>query len=272
MGTADSSAVRLRKIVYEMINSLIGALALAALLAWPGAAPPLSQAAGQAFAAPLPPQAMVSGVPRHAQLFNLSCESRSAADLAAYWGATIGEARIRVVLPASDNPHKGFVGDVNDAPGSIPPAGYGVYAEPVAAALRRFGVNAAADYALGLPGLQAEIAAGRPVLVWATYGMRDSPVLTWTSADGITSAIVQYEHTFIAFGYDAEGLYLIDAYDGRVEHSPYAVFDTAWRKLGQMAITVEGLLPAWEDAWLSAGPPCRARTGPGSDRATCRPR
>jgi hypothetical protein len=53
--------------------------------------------------------------------------------LAAYWGVFIGEAEFVRALPRSDNPHKGFVGDVNAAAGSLPPLGYGVYAGPIAA-------------------------------------------------------------------------------------------------------------------------------------------
>lgn len=153
----------------------------------------------------LPDEVLIRHVPRQPQTLNLSCESRSAADLAAFWDLPVGELRILAALPKSDNPHKGFVGDVNAFPGSLPPVGYGVYAEPVALVLRKFGLDAAAMYAPDLHWLRAELAAGRPVLVWATYDMKDHPVQIWRSTDGFASRVVQFEHTFTVIGYDGGG-------------------------------------------------------------------
>jgi hypothetical protein len=162
-----------------------------------------------------PPSAFVQGVVGHPQEHNLSCESRSATDLAAYWGTVFSEDDFFRRLPRSDNPYRGFLGDVDLPPGTMPPAGYGVYGGP-------------------------ELAAGRPVIVWATYDMRLPGVEAWTSSDGATSVVVQWQHTFIAVGYDEGGLYLVDAYDGAEKYFTYEAFDSAWAQLGRMAVTVEG--------------------------------
>jgi uncharacterized protein YvpB/uncharacterized protein YraI len=187
-------------------------------------------------------QTLITGVPRHPQSFNLSCESRSAVDLAAFWGVSIEEASFVAALPRSDNPHKGFVGDVNAPRGSLPAVGYGVYAEPVAATLQHLGVNAQARYQLGIEALQAELDNGRPVIIWATSGMKDHPVQDWVSADGAISRVVPHEHTFIAIGYDAQGVYLIDALDAAVKYYDYTTFDPVWRKFDQMAVVAYGPL------------------------------
>jgi uncharacterized protein YvpB len=202
----------------------------------------------------LPPSAMIEGVVGHPQQRNLSCESRSATDLAAYWGAGFTEEAFFRRLPKSDNPQRGFVGDVDMPPGSMPPVGYGVYAGPVAATLRSFGLDAGAHRAgiddvpgdeappMTLDTLKRELAAQRPVIVWATYDMQLPGTQTWVSSDGETSTVVRWQHTFIAIGYDEGGLMLVDAYDGGTKVFPYEAFIPAWDQLGRMAVTVDGHL------------------------------
>ncbi len=190
----------------------------------------------------LPTAARVGGVVGYPQERNLSCESRSAADLGAYWGAEFTEAAFLRRLPRSDNPHRGFLGDVDMPPGSLPPIGYGVYAEPIAATLRSFGLAAEAHRPFELDALKGELAAGRPVLVWATYEMQLPGVDTWVSWDGETSTIVRWQHTFIAVAYDEQGLSLIDAYDAQTRYFSYEAFLPAWDQLGRMAVTVTGPL------------------------------
>ncbi|MGD1993772.1 MAG: C39 family peptidase [Anaerolineae bacterium] len=197
----------------------------------------------------VPSAAFVDGVVGHPQERALSCESRSAVDLAAFWGASVAEGDFFDTLPRSDNPHEGFVGDVDDAPGSLPPGGYGVYARPVANAMRRYGLDARAHRWMGMERLRAELAAGRPVVVWATYDMLRPEIDSWTAGDGSVSVIVQWEHTFIAVGYDATGVYLIDAYDGRTSYYPTDQFITAWMQLNEMAVTVPGRLDGTTYRW-----------------------
>ncbi|MBE9508650.1 MAG: C39 family peptidase [Chloroflexi bacterium] len=197
----------------------------------------------------LPPSALVEGVVGHPQEHNLSCESRSAADVAAFWGVTFAEDDFFRRLPKSDNPNRGFLGDVDLPPGTMPPAGYGVYAGPVAANLRSFGLNARARREWSLDELKAELAAGRPVIIWATYEMQLPGVQTWEASDGQICLVVQWQHTFIAVGYDETGVYLIDAYDAGTKHFSYEAFVPAWDQLGQQAVTVEGpYQPSWR-AW-----------------------
>lgn len=206
-----------------------------------------------ASADPDPPaEAFVPGVIGYRQQRPLSCESRSAVDLAAFWRVSVAEGTFFDTLPRSDNPHHGFVGDVDDPPGSLPPGGYGVYATPVAAALRRYGLDAHAYRWFGLERLRQELAAGRPVVVWATYRMLQPETASWVSADGSVSVIVQWEHTFIAVGYDEQGVYLIDAYDAETHYYSNDQFVSAWMQLNEMAVTVGGPLPAplypwWEE-------------------------
>jgi uncharacterized protein YvpB len=199
----------------------------------------------------VPEAAFVPGVVGHPQTRALSCEARSAADLAAFWGVMVDEEVLFAALPRSDNPYEGFLGPVDDAPGSLPPRGYGVYAPPVANALRRHGLDAASHRWLGVRGLKRELAAGHPVIVWATYDMVRPGIGSWTAADGTVSIIVRWEHTYIAVGYDPGGVYLVDAYDGETRYHTFSQFIPAWMQLNEMAVTVAGPLPRATYPWRS---------------------
>jgi uncharacterized protein YvpB len=201
--------------------------------------------------ASLPPSAFVEGLVGHPQEHNLSCESRSAVDLAAYWGVAFAEDDFFRRLPKSDNPHRGFLGAVDLPAGSMPPVGYGVYAGPIAANLRSFGLYAQTRLGWNIDDLKAELAAGRPVIIWSTYDMKLPGVQTWVSSDGISSVVVQWQHTFVATGYDEGGIYLVDAYDGVQKYFSYEAFIPAWDQLGRMAVTVDRMpaqsgRPVWK--------------------------
>jgi uncharacterized protein YvpB len=211
-----------------------------------------------AYADDLPPSAFVEGVVGHPQEHNLSCESRSATDLAAFWGAVFSEDDFFYRLPKSDNPNLGVLGDVDLPPGSMPPVGYGVYGGPIAANLRSFGLAAQAHQGWDMDSLKAELAAGRPVIIWSTYDMKLPGGQTWVSSDGVTSVVVQWQHTFVAVGYDEVGVYLVDAYDAGTKHFSYEAFTPAWEQLGRIAVTVKQSMPlpsgrVWKTAEVDGG-------------------
>ncbi len=102
----------------------------------------------------------------YAQSYNLSCESRAAVDWAQYFGVSIGETEFLNALPESDDPNRGFVGDVNDTPGQIPPHGYGVHADPIAALLRAYGLSAESVHGMSDGDIMTEINNCQPVIAW----------------------------------------------------------------------------------------------------------
>ncbi|MEK6222879.1 MAG: C39 family peptidase, partial [Chloroflexota bacterium] len=114
----------------------------------------------------LPAAAYISGVVGHAQSYALSCESRSATDLANFWGISVTETGFFNSLPSNDDPEVGFVGDVNGQWGFTPPKPYGVHAKPIAKALRAIGLDATSRRGISFHDLKTEIAAGRPAIVW----------------------------------------------------------------------------------------------------------
>lgn len=226
------------------------ALALALTLAGCGAerTPPPAPTA-----TPMPTQASLT-VTGGKQSKSLTCESQTASDLAKFWGKNIGEMEFFNKLPRSDNPFRGFVGSPDAPPGSFPPVGYGVYAEPVAEVLRSLGLDAQAHQKRGINWLRAELAAGRPVMVWATYGFKEQPVKTYKTKDGQSVPIVQYEHSFLAVGYDAQGIWVIDPLDAARKQFSYAEFTRGWDLLGQMAVTARPMVAARSDASPASAP------------------
>lgn len=188
----------------------------------------------------VPPQAYISGIYGHAQQYSLSCESRSAADWAAYWGVYIDETEFMNRLPRSDDPNEGFVGDPNDTWGYIPPASYGVHAEPIARALRAYGLDAHAGYGLSWAEAQAEIAAGRPVIVWVIGSIWAGTPRNYETEAGETVIVANNEHTMILIGYTETQVQLVDALTGYTVTYSLDNFLTSWAVLGNMAVVGEG--------------------------------
>jgi len=188
----------------------------------------------------LPEVFFIKDISGRGQAFSLSCESRSATDLAIFWGIEFEEITFLGSLPVSDNPEKGFVGNVHGVWGQTPPKPYGVHARPIALALRRFGLNARAQYGMTLEELKFEIANGRPVVVWVVGHVWQGKPIIYTAEDGSEVTVARYEHTMLAYGYDKAGIYLIDAGNGTKRNYSYKKFMASWDVLGNMAVTATG--------------------------------
>lgn len=185
----------------------------------------------------LPESAHIRDLVGHPQSYSLSCESRSAVDWANYWGVAISESEFLERLPRSDNPDTGFVGDPNHAWGNIPPNSYGVHAKPVAALLRKYGLEAQARHNLSWRSLRTEIAAGRPVIVWVIGQMISGAPIEYTASDGHTTTVAYFEHTMIVVGYGPEQVQVVDAYTGLTQTYRRETFMASWGVLGRMAVT-----------------------------------
>jgi uncharacterized protein YvpB/LysM repeat protein len=183
-----------------------------------------------------PDSAYITGVSGHAQGYSLSCESRSAVDLAAFWGISIGETEFLQSLPHADNPDQGFVGDPNDAWGNLPPHGYGVHAGPVAETLQEFGLEAEAYHDISWDDLREEIDAGRPVIVWVIGQMWDGTPVEYEAPDGSTTTVAAFEHTMILTGYSTDVVQVVDAYSGQYQAYWLKTFLKSWAVLGNMAV------------------------------------
>lgn len=136
-------------------------------------------------------------------------------------------------LPRSTNPEEGFVGDPKGGWGLIPPDAYGVHAAPVASVLRGYGAQASAVKQLAFDDLRAEIAAGRPVILWVTGHVAPGERSIYR-VDGNEITVARYEHTVIIIGYDQK---YVDILDGKIVYKrPVERFLQSWAVLDNMAI------------------------------------
>ncbi len=188
----------------------------------------------------LPETAYINGLVGHAQSYNLSCESRSAADWAAFFGVPVSESEFLFNLPSSDNPDQGFVGYANDPWGNTPPYSYGVHAEPVAQLLREYGLSAVARRGLSWDDLRWEVGNGRPVIVWVIGNVWPGTAQTYTAEDGAQAIVAPYEHSMILLGYDSTTVYLLNPANGLVEWHALSSFLSSWAVLGNMAVMAGG--------------------------------
>jgi len=195
-----------------------------------------------AQASELPGQAFVSGVIGHAQSFSLSCESRSAADWAAFWGVDISEGEFLDALPRSSNPNEGFVGNPNDDWGYTPPYSYGVHAAPVAKLLRQYGLDAHTGTGLSWEEIRTEVAAGRPVIVWVIGSIWSGSAKEYRPSDTENAIVAAFEHTMILVGYDDNQVHLVDAFTGLTISHTIENFLTSWSVLGNMAVLGRGAI------------------------------
>ncbi len=187
------------------------------------------------FIEAVPESAMIDGVNGKPQAMPLDCESRSAVDWAAFYGVQVDEYEFFNNLPKSDNPDEGFVGNVFDRWGQIPPNSYGVHAEPVANLLRQYGLEAYAHRPLRWDQLRSEIASGNPVIVWVIGNVINGIPTYYQSSNGHITIVAKYEHTVIVTGYNAHQITYLN---GSIQYTKNIdQFLDSWSSLGNMAIT-----------------------------------
>lgn len=184
---------------------------------------------------PIPDSFYISGVPSFRQSYPLSCESRTAVDWADYFGVTIFESDFQFGLTRSDNPDKGFVGEVHDPWGQIPPYSYGVHAQPVADLLKEdYGLPARAAKNFSLENLKREIASGQPLIAWVIGNMVSGTPVEYVDQVGDKVTVAPYEHTVIITGYGKDHIRYLN--NGKFYQVPVEVFTSSWAVLGNMVV------------------------------------
>lgn len=170
----------------------------------------------------------------HKQTYNIGCEASVSVDLAAYYDVYLTEYEFQLNLPLSDNPDKGFVGDVNGVWGQIPPAPYGVHAAPVVDLLNEYGVDVQGGKGYTLEQIKASLAQSHPVIVWVIGSMRYSEPVEYTDSEGVTTTVAPYEHVVVLTGYNETSVRYVS--NEKYADAPYDVFLTSWGVLGNMAV------------------------------------
>ncbi len=173
-------------------------------------------------------------VARQKQSHNLSCESAAASMAANYQGVSLGEAEVLLALPQNENPHLGFRGNVDGPTGDIDD--YGVYAGPLLDILNSRGLRAWSIEG-GLTGIKAALARGNPAVAWITYDCQ-TQVPTTVMIDGQEVTLVPYQHVVVVTGYNADGVWANDPWDGQEDYYPIADFERAMSYFGDMSIEI----------------------------------
>jgi uncharacterized protein YvpB len=170
---------------------------------------------------------------RH-QLLGLDCEAAAATQWAGYFGVKINELDFQHSLPRSDNPDFGFVGNVNDAWGDVPPNGYGVYAGPVAALLNKYGVPALAVKGYTLDQLIVKISQDEPVIAWVIAHVDPGTAYPYIDSQGRSTVVAAFEHVIIVTGYTADTIHYVS--EGEYYTATTQAFLKSWAVLGNMAV------------------------------------
>jgi predicted double-glycine peptidase len=85
-----------------------------------------------------------------------------------------------------------------------------VHAKPVAKLLRAHGLKAQAVRNMSWDALRAEIAAGRPVIVWVIGHVERGTPVPYTASDGHATTVARFQHTVVVTGYSANGVTFLD--------------------------------------------------------------
>jgi uncharacterized protein YvpB len=177
---------------------------------------------------------IIPGAIAYQQQRHLSCEYSSLAIATGMLGDWVSEYDFSSIIPLNGNPHWGYRGDINGAWGNT--TNYGVYAEPLVAALNTYGFQG--DVFYGTPAdLMGQIDMGRPTLAW--IGARGEAGSFYDhTADGTRFKLTPYMHVVVVYGYDDAGVYVSDPGSGKLTHWSWASFKSMWSVMDGMALAV----------------------------------
>ncbi len=174
-------------------------------------------------------------VPRDKQDYSLTCEASAASMAANFYGVSLTEAEIIAALPRDENPNLGFRGRLDGVPGGL--TDYGVYAEPIKAILLANDLEAT-YVENGLEGIRSALDRRHPVIAWVTYRLRVQQPVTIALSTGQEVKMVNYAHTVIVTGYNQDGFWVNDPYDGQEYLYQSTSFARSFGYLDNMALEV----------------------------------
>lgn len=176
----------------------------------------------------------VEGIPAYQQARSLSCEYASVYIATSAFGDPINEEEYLASTPSADNPHFGYRGDIDGVWGRTDD--YGIYVEPLVPTLNAHGYAGEVSYGADASVLRAHLDAGHPVVVW--IATRGDTGFYETDADGNSFKLVPWEHVVVAYGYDADRVYISDPGAGTFSSMDWDSFLSAWSVMDGMALAV----------------------------------
>ncbi len=195
--------------------------------------------AGMILKIPLASSAGVEliGMPTGKEQWPLMSELAAASIATAYWGEPVSADQLLESLDRSENPHLGFRGNPQGMFGTT--ENYGVYNGPLADALAAYGFTADPFYADGdRSALTSRIDAGLPVVVWVTFNLEIQDRIIVDSDLGRYS-LVAGQHAVLVYGYDDEGVRVMDVSTGSSAIWNWDDFMASWSLFDGMGLAIE---------------------------------
>jgi len=177
---------------------------------------------------------VIPGAIAYHQQRGLSCEYASLAIATGMLGNWVSEYDFESVIPLNANPHWGYRGDITGSWGNT--TNYGIYNEPLVAALNHFGFQGDAFYG-GTDDLIYQLDLGRPTLIWIGARGDAGSFYEWT-ADGTRYQLTPYMHVVVIYGYDDAGVYVSDPGNGSLGHWSWGSLESMWGVMDGMALAV----------------------------------
>jgi len=178
-------------------------------------------------------EVIIPGIVAYQQQRPLSCEYAAVAIATGALGKWVSEYDMEAATPLNANPHWGYRGNIWGTWGNT--TDYGVYADALVPGLAQFGFNAYSFYG-GRADLQASIDLGRPTLVW--LGLWGDQSHDEYAEDGTRYQVTAGMHVMVAYGYDANGVYLSDPGTGSLRYYDWATFEGMWNVMDGMALGI----------------------------------
>jgi uncharacterized protein YvpB len=172
-------------------------------------------------------------VPDYKQQRNLSCEYAAvhAAAFAFGWGPE--EQHFIDSIPLAKNPHNGYRGNIDGWWGNT--TDYGIYAEPLVPVLNDWGFEGEVMYTFGDVGpLIEHLDAGHPVVTWLGFWGDTRERLT----DDGNYSVFAGMHVVTVYGYDDEGVWVMDPAKGTKVHYSWDFFVGLWSVVDGMSLAV----------------------------------
>lgn len=167
------------------------------------------------------------------QTRNLSCEFAATHAATTAFGTGVPEQVFIDSTPLALNPHYGYRGNIDGQWGNTDD--YGVYAEALVPTLNANGFYGDVMYTQGDVGpLLEQLDAGRPVVVWLGFWGDTREVLH----DEGTYSVFAGMHVVTAYGYDANGIYVMDPAKGTQQFYDWATFEDLWSVVDGMGLAV----------------------------------
>lgn len=174
------------------------------------------------------------------------CEATSMAMLLQWADLDVSKEEIALLLPKgriphrynghlyADNPNNAFIGD------PFSEEGYGVFHQPITDLINYYLPGLAVDMTgCSFDDLLSVIDTGRPIIVWATIGMKPPRISkTWYDPDGNEVQWKTPQHSVLLVGYTSTHVIFHDPWTGKKEYCKSSQFNKIWTEMGNQAVTL----------------------------------